>query len=108
MSGGASRFKDGVFTNYTSKDGLSNENVRDIYQDRDGVIWLGTYGGGLNRFKDGRFFAVTTREGMNEDIVSRIIVDEKDNFWLLGNRGVSVISRSALNDLADGKIKTIA
>lgn len=108
MTGGASRFKDGVFTNFTSKDGLSNDNVRDIYQDRDGVIWLGTYGGGLNRLKDGKFFAATTREGMNEDIVSRIIVDEKDTFWLLGNRGVSVISRSALNDLADGKIKSIA
>ncbi|MGC2237755.1 MAG: two-component regulator propeller domain-containing protein [Pyrinomonadaceae bacterium] len=108
MAGGASRFKDGAFTNFTSKDGLSDDNVRDIYEDRDGVIWFGTYGGGLNRFKDGKFFAATTREGMNEDIVSRIIVDEKDNFWLLGNRGVSVISRVALNDLADGRIKTIA
>lgn len=105
---GASRYKDGSFTAFSSKDGLSNDNVRDIYEDRDGVLWFGTYGGGLNRFKDGKFFAITTREGMNEDIVSRIIVDEKDNFWLLGNRGVSVISRSALNDLADGKIKTIA
>ena len=82
--------------------------MRDIYQDKDGIIWIGTYGGGLNRFKEGKFFPITTREGMNEDIISRILVDEKDNFWMLGNRGVSVISRSALNDLADGKIKTIA
>lgn len=105
---GANRYKDGELTAFSSKDGLSNDNVRDIYQDRDGAIWFGTYGGGLNRFKDGRFFPITTREGMYEDIVSRIIVDEKDNFWMLGNRGVSVISRVALNDLADGKIKTIA
>ena len=105
---GASRYKDGVFTVFLGKDGLSNDNVRDIYEDADGVLWFGTYGGGLNRFKGGKFFPVTTREGMYEDIVSRIIVDEKDNFWLLGNRGVSVISRSALNDLSDGRIKTIA
>lgn len=105
---GISRYKNGDFTIFLSKDGLSNDNVRDIFEDRDGVLWFGTYGGGLNRFKDGKFFPITTREGMNEDIVSRIIVDEKDNFWLLGNRGVSVISRSALNDLSDGKIKTIA
>ena len=106
--GGVSRYKDGSFTAFSSKDGLSNDNVRDIYQDRDGVLWFGTYGGGLNRFKDGKFFPITTREGMNEDIISRIIVDEKDNFWMLGNRGVSVISRVALNDLADSRIKTIA
>ncbi|HRH42425.1 MAG TPA: two-component regulator propeller domain-containing protein [Pyrinomonadaceae bacterium] len=105
---GLSRLKDGVFTNYSTIDGLTNENVRDLFQDKDGVIWIGTYGGGLNRFKDGRFFPITTREGMNEDIISRILVDDKDNFWMLGNRGVSVISRSALNDLAEGKIKTIA
>lgn len=108
MVNGLTRFKDGIFTNYSISEGLSNDNVRDIYQDKDGVIWIGTYGGGLNRFKDGKFFPITTREGMNEDIISRILVDEKDNFWMLGNRGVSVISRSALNDLADGKIKTIA
>lgn len=108
MVSGLSRFQTGVFTNYSISDGLSNENVRDIYQDKDGVIWIGTYGGGLNRFKNGKFFPITTREGMNEDIISRILVDDKDNFWMLGNRGVSVISRSALNDLADGKIKTIA
>ena len=105
---GLSYFKDGVFMNYSTKDGLSNDNVRDIYEDRDGVLWFGTYGGGLNRFKDGKFFAITTNEGMNEDIVSRIVVDANDTFWMLGNRGVSVISRSALNDLSDGKIKTIA
>lgn len=105
---GANRYKDGVFTSFSSKDGLSNDNVRDIREDTDGTLWFGTYGGGLNRFKDGKFFAITTREGMYEDIVSRIILDEKDNFWLLGNRGVSVISRVALNDLADGKFKTIA
>ena len=81
---------------------------RQMMSDRDGVLWFGTYGGGLNHFKDGKFFPITTREGMNEDIISRIIVDEKDNFGMLGNRGVSVISRVALNDLADGRIKTIA
>lgn len=108
LTGGACRFKDGVFTNYSAPAQLSNDNVRDIYEDRDGAIWFGTYGGGLTRLKNGKFFAITTREGMNEDIVSRIIVDDKDNFWMLGNRGVSVISRSALNDVADGRIKTIA
>lgn len=105
---GLSRLMDGTFTNYSISDGLSNENVRDLYQDAEGVIWIGTYGGGLNRLKDGKFFPITTREGMNEDIISRILVDAKDNFWMLGNRGVSVISRSALKDLADGKIKTVS
>ena len=30
---------------------LSENNVRSIYEDRDGIVWIGTYDGGLNRFE---------------------------------------------------------
>ncbi|NIR73208.1 hypothetical protein GWO43_07925 [candidate division KSB1 bacterium] len=29
---------------------LSNNNVRSIYEDHSGMLWIGTHGGGLNRF----------------------------------------------------------
>ena len=29
---------------------LSNDDVQAIYQDAQGVLWIGTSGGGLNRF----------------------------------------------------------
>ena len=29
---------------------LSNDNISTIYQDREGVLWIGTWGGGLNIF----------------------------------------------------------
>ena len=28
---------------------MSNDNVRSIYADREGAVWIGTFGGGLNR-----------------------------------------------------------
>lgn len=30
--------------------GLSNETINSFFQDRDGMIWIGTDGGGINRF----------------------------------------------------------
>jgi signal transduction histidine kinase len=104
---GMSRFKDGVFTNYTTEQGLSNNYVRDIYEDADGTLWVGTYGGGLNRFKDGRFTHITTREGLFDNIVSRILEDENGNFWMSCNRGIYRASRKELNDLAEGRVKAI-
>jgi signal transduction histidine kinase len=104
---GMSRYRNGTFTNYTTAQGLSNNYVRDIYQDSDGTFWIGTYGGGLNRFKDGRFTPITTKEGLFDNIVSRILEDGNGNLWMSCNRGIFRASRKDLNDLADGRQKTI-
>jgi ligand-binding sensor domain-containing protein len=45
------RFKDGKFTVYTAKEGLSNDSVSSIAEDREGRIWIGTDGGVLNAAK---------------------------------------------------------
>ncbi len=104
---GMSRFKDGTFTNFTTRESLSNGYVREIYEDEDGALWIGTYGGGLNRLKDGHMSAITTKHGLHDDFVSRILVDGDDQFWMLGNRGVFRASRQQLNDFIAGRSKTI-
>ncbi len=105
--GGLIRFENDVFTNYTTAEGLTDNNVRALYEDQNGALWIGTYGGGLNRLKDGKMTHVTMQDGLFDDVVSRIIVDEKDNFWMLGNRGIFVVSRTELDEVADGTRKTV-
>ena len=105
--GGLSRFKDGVFTNWTINNGLSNDTVRALYEDQDGALWIGTYGGGLNRLKDGRLTQITTKHGLFDDVVSRLLVDDRDRFWMLGNHGLFFVSRQQLNDFAAGRIKSV-
>jgi transcriptional regulator with PAS, ATPase and Fis domain/ligand-binding sensor domain-containing protein len=104
---GLSRFKDGEFTNYTTSNGLSNDYVRDVYEDGDGTLWIGTYGGGLDRFKNGKFTAITTRDGLFDNVVSSILEDDQGRFWMSCNRGIYQISRTELNDFADGKIHSV-
>ena len=38
---------------FTTRDGLSADDVRAIAEDREGNLWVGTEGGGLNRMRDG-------------------------------------------------------
>jgi ligand-binding sensor domain-containing protein/signal transduction histidine kinase len=102
--GGLSRFEQGRFTRYTAAQGLSHDHVRAIYEDADGVLWIGTYGGGLNRLKDGRFTTIGIKEGLPDAAVSRIIEDARGNLWMSGNKGVYRVARSQLNDFADGRI----
>lgn len=100
---GVIRLKDGKATPFTTRDGLSDDSVRSIYEDQAGTLWIGTYGGGLNRFKDGRFFRFSTGNGLVDNTVSMIMEDDHANLWLSGNNGISRIARKDLNDLADGR-----
>ncbi|MCK4763484.1 MAG: response regulator [Candidatus Aminicenantes bacterium] len=52
--GGLICLKDGKYTIYNTKNGLSNDIVWSICGDQKGNLWIGTENG-LNRFKDGKF-----------------------------------------------------
>ncbi len=94
--GGLNRLKDGEFTAYTTKEGLSNDFVWSIYEDRKGSLWIGTYGGGLNRLKDGEFTAFTTKEGLSNNFVRSIYEDREGSLWIGTDGG-------GLNRLRDEK-----
>jgi ligand-binding sensor domain-containing protein/signal transduction histidine kinase len=106
-TGGLSKFEHGTFTRITTAQGLSHDHVRAIYEDADGVLWIGTYGGGLNRLQDGKFTVYGIKEGLPDSAVSRIIEDARGNLWMSGNKGVYRVARAQLNDFADGKVSYI-
>ncbi len=105
--GGLSRFKDGTFENLTSANGLSGNFVREIVEDDDGTLWIGTYGGGINRLRDGKIDVVTTANGLHDNFVSRILADGQGKFWILGNLGISGVSRDELKAVADRRRSTL-
>ena len=64
-----------------TKEGLSNDVVLSLHEDRSGALWIGTDGGGLNRLRNGRFTVYTTKEGLADDAVYAITEDGKGNLW---------------------------
>jgi signal transduction histidine kinase/ligand-binding sensor domain-containing protein len=105
--GGISRMEGGRFTSIKESDGLSSNHVRTLHQDRDGTLWVGTYDGGLTRLKGGRFTRYTTTDGLFSNGVFKILEDDAGNFWMSSNRGIFRVSRSQLDDFADGKLRSI-
>jgi signal transduction histidine kinase/ligand-binding sensor domain-containing protein len=104
---GLSAMRGESFQNYGEKEGLSGYLVRAIYEDSDGVLWIGTYDGGLNRLKDGRITSYTTKEGLFDNGVSQILEDARGYFWISCNLGIYRVKKRELNELADGKIKSV-
>jgi signal transduction histidine kinase/ligand-binding sensor domain-containing protein len=85
-------------------DGVPPGSIRFLYQDRSGDVWVGSYGGGLARCRQAcdRFHRITTEEGLPDNSISGLIEDERERFWILGNRGVSVVHRAVVDSVVDG------
>jgi ligand-binding sensor domain-containing protein len=68
-----------VFHEYN---GLPNENIETIYEDREGNIWFGTDGSGTFRYTSDEFVTYTTTSGLSSNYVMTIIQDAEKRFWM--------------------------
>ncbi|MCB0639901.1 MAG: hypothetical protein KDC54_24935, partial [Lewinella sp.] len=68
---------------FTTADGLSNDQVQSLLQDRDGFIWIGTKYD-LNRF-DGHSFQVFTKEshGLQSSIINQLLEGPDGRIWVI-------------------------
>jgi len=78
-------------------------DVRALFEDGDGSVWIGTRGEGLHRFRDGRLARVTRKEGLHEDVVGTIGEDRLGYLWTSGSKGISRVSRRELVDVLEGR-----
>ncbi|HET6558690.1 MAG TPA: two-component regulator propeller domain-containing protein [Prolixibacteraceae bacterium] len=81
------------FHHYTTKDGMSFNSVRCLYQDSKGFIWIGTDGGGLNRF-DGYHFTVykyneDNPQSISNNQINSIIEDHLGYLWVATGNGLN-------------------
>ncbi len=85
------------FKNLSKIDGLSNNYVSDIVQDRQGFIWIATEAG-LNRF-DGQKFTVfnTLNSNLHNNAINTLLYDEAENQLWIGTRAnLSILNCSTL------------
>lgn len=101
-NGGLSKFnkKEGTFKNYVrnpnDSTSINNQTVNSIYEDRQGLLWIGTYSGGLNSFdkKTEIFTHYTVKNGLPSNTINGILEDNEKNLWLSTNKGISKFNPS--------------
>jgi ligand-binding sensor domain-containing protein/two-component sensor histidine kinase len=86
------------FRHLGNKDGLSQNTVNCIYQDRQGFIWIGTHDG-LNKYDGNKFtvyrHAVGDSFAIAGNRINSICEDKEGNIWVaMRNKGVSCLNRS--------------
>lgn len=93
------------FQNFTTRDGLAHNSVMPIYEDKAGIIWLGT-AGGVSRYDGKSFRNFTTAHGLSHNDVHAIVEDKTGKIWF-GSRGdISVYDGKKITTLTDKDGKT--
>jgi signal transduction histidine kinase/ligand-binding sensor domain-containing protein/DNA-binding response OmpR family regulator len=82
--------------NLTNNDGLSNSSVNTIYQDSDGLLWLGTWDG-LNAYNS-RDFKVNKPDPGNiqtisNNIIREIVEEQRNILWIATDRGINRLDK---------------
>jgi ligand-binding sensor domain-containing protein len=73
------------FQHFTTEEGLANNRVVKIYEDKAGNIWFAT-GGGASRYDGKSFRNFTTKEGLSNNDLTTIMEDKTGRIWF-GTRG---------------------
>jgi len=90
----------------TKAQGLAGTNVVDLYEDGERTLWVVTMGG-ISRISGGKITAYTKASGLPETDMYQILEDNSHNFWVSNRNGLLRVSRAELDDVAQGREKTL-
>ena len=77
--GGLIGYRDGTFTAYTARDGLSEGYITCLCEDRAGTVWAGTLTHGLNRWQNGRWSPAVP--ALADSDISALAADPSGDVW---------------------------
>ena len=92
---GLFKFDGSSFTHYTISEGLSNNAIYALHEDREGKIWIGTFRGGIciydppDSLEKETFTLISKKDGLSSNNITSIIEDRKGNLWF-GTNGEGI------------------
>lgn len=104
---GLFRYREGVFTTVTRKEGMVSNWILALYEDAAGTLWVGHNGEGMNRLANGRITAIHPTDGLWDGIAQVIIEDRAGFLWMTCNRGFYRVARADLDAFAEGRLSKV-
>jgi ligand-binding sensor domain-containing protein/signal transduction histidine kinase len=83
---------------YTHADGLIQDNVYAVHQNRDGAVWIGTLSGGISELRNGRFTSYNTASGTASNTISAIVEGFDGTMWFATPNGLNALSLNHWQD----------
>jgi diguanylate cyclase (GGDEF)-like protein len=87
--GGVTRYANGQWTTLTQRDGLAQDEIMDLLEDRSGRLWVATESAGITRI-DGRQIVQFTRAGgLPGEVMYQLLEDPSGDIWAATAEGLA-------------------
>ncbi|MGO9515611.1 MAG: two-component regulator propeller domain-containing protein, partial [Candidatus Korobacteraceae bacterium] len=86
-----------VVEHYGQAEGLSSDNVRDLFEDREGILWVAT-NNGIDCFRDPRVTSFSTSEGLG-NAAAGVLASKDGTIW--------VANDGSLDHIVNGSVSSI-
>jgi len=89
------------FVFYGTNEGLPQEDVLSIFQDKAGYIWFSTFSG-VVKFNGRSMRVISTADGLPDNIVFDVAQDSIGNLYFATLRGISVMKDNIFTNIFEG------
>ena len=79
----------GVWEHFTVQDGLPDMKIECLFEDSQGMLWIGTHDRGVARFDGDRFEVFAAQDGLAGDNVFSILEDREGALWFGTSGGLT-------------------
>ncbi len=81
-SSGVSKITYGKYRNIRKENGLCENQIVAITQDKEGNMWFGSFSSGVSKYRNDLFVNINERQGLASNSVFSFLKDSKNNMWI--------------------------
>lgn len=96
-SGGVALIYEGDVIPITPAEGLSSPVALPVLEDRNGGLWVGTFGGGVTHISQGGVRVLTTADGLPHDVALSLAEDSIGRIWIGTRSGLAIFDGTRLS-----------
>ena len=95
---GIYRVHDGNVDHFAAADGLSSDSVENLFEDREGNLWLVT-SEGVDCFRDVPIASFSVHEGLTYDWVESILATHDGTVWIGNHGGLDLVRGNVVSSI---------
>ena len=95
---GIYRVHDGKVDHFGAMDGLSSDGAENLFEDREGNLWLIT-SAGLDCFRDTPVVSFSVHEGLTNDWVESILATHDGTVWIGNHGGLDLVRGNVVSSI---------